>query len=524
MNEAFQLKRVLSYLFIGGIAALFALQWGPGAKGCDQPLSPQSREVAATVNGQEIPLKEFQRTYRSRLASMGSQIPESLARQIGLPTQVLNSMVDSELLAQAAEKQGILASDKEVREMLQKAGRFQKDGHFDLETYHEFLRDYERVTDVEFEATLRRQLSGSKLISMVEGAAIVSDDEVKSRYFREGNKANVTYARFLPAMFVDKVVSPKPAELAAFEKDHAKEISEYYEANKFLYQQPEKVKARHILIKVPADAPPAKKTEAKAKIENLRKEAAGGKDFAALAKDFSEDEGSKDKGGDLGFNERSAWVPEFADAAFKLKPGELSGPVETQFGFHLIKVDEKKAPEKKELKDVEPEIAKQLLAKEKAKALAKTEAEKALATVKSGKKSLTDLFPSQKEEKTAAAMRFNAETKPEATVTGEFTSASDQLPQLGPVPELMKQIFALEGPKVLDAVQPVNDGYLVVSVTERKKPSEAELATKKEELRAQAIDAKRGELQSAFIKALRKDGKVVLNQEAIGGKGGPEES
>src|SRR6202011_4402424 len=102
-----------------------------------------------------------------------------------------------------------------------------------------------------------------------------------------------------------------------------------------------------------------------------------------------EDPGSKGSGGDLGFNERSNWVPEFAKAAFSLQPGQMSQPIETQFGFHLIKVEEKKPGEDKELKDVEGEIARQLYTKDKAKQQARAAAEKGLAAAQKSGKPLT---------------------------------------------------------------------------------------------------------------------------------------
>jgi peptidyl-prolyl cis-trans isomerase D len=520
MNEHFQAKRLLSYLFILGIAVLFALQWGPGARGCEQPLTPIKTDVAATVNGRDIPLKEFNRAYAMQLSYLrqqGSPIPESLAKQLGIPNQVLEQLVNTELLAQQAEKEGILPSDKEVRDVIHKNPDFQKEGKFDFEHYREVLRDYYRRTDIDYEADIRRRMSAGKLLDVVEGAAVVSDDEVKAKFLKEGNKANATYARFLPTMFVDKVTAPKPDELAAFQKEHQKDIQEYFDANKFLYHQPERVKARHILIKAGADAEPAKKEEAKKKIENLRKELEGGKDFAQMAKDFSEDPGSKENGGDLGFNERSAWVPQFADAAFSLKPGELSQPVESPFGYHLIKVDEKKPPENKELKDVEGDIARQLYQKDKAKQIAQAEAKKALDAVKGGKK-LAELYPSTKEKDADPnQMRFQAETKPEALETGEFNSTTDAIPQLGAAPELVKAIFALEAPKPLDEVYPVGEGFVVAVVTERKRPTDVDFDAQKQTLKEEAVKGKQYELRDAYLKALKKQGTVVTNDAAIKG-------
>ncbi len=509
-----QFTSIVSYLFIFGIALLFALQWGPGARGCES-LKETPKQVAATVNGKEIPMTEFNRTYSTQLSYMrqqGSPIPESLARQLGLPTQVLDQMVNTELLAQQAEKQGITPSDQELRQIIHKNPDFQKDGKFDFDHYRQVLRDYYKRTEITYEADIRRRMAANKLQDLVEGVAAVSDDEVKARFLKEGNQAQASFVRFLPTMYADKVGTLKPADVAAFQKAHPKEISDSYQANKFLYHQPERVKAAHILIKAEKGASPEKKAEAKKKIEELRKELEGGKDFATLAKQFSEDTGSKDKGGDLGFNERGAWVPPFAEAAFALKAGELSAPVETDFGFHLIKVEAKKPPENKELKDVEPEIARQLLAKDRAKALARIEAQKALDAVKTGKKLLVDLYPPGKDTQTQA-MRFETESRPQTVDTGEFSSTADSLPQMGPAPELVKEIFALDAPKTMDQLYPSGDGFAVVVVTARKRPTDADFVSKKEVLRAEAVKGKQFELRDAYLKALKKQGSVVTNTE-----------
>ncbi|HYX90888.1 MAG TPA: SurA N-terminal domain-containing protein, partial [Myxococcaceae bacterium] len=379
MKDSYDFRKLFSLLLIVGVAVVFALQFGPGSRGCEAPLTGTPETAAAVVNGKEIPLTEFRREYRNRLNAYRAQgLTESLARQLGFPKQVLTELVQSELLAQAAERHGIAPSDEELVELIHSNPDFQKDGRFDVQRYREVLRQYYRKSDVEFERDLRRRLAAHKMLQTVEAVANVSEDEVKSRFLKEGNRAQLTLVRFAPAMFTEKVPAPKPDELNAFAKERAKDIEQYYQANKFAYATPELVRARHILISVPKDAPPEKKAEVRRRIEEIRKEIVeGGKDFAALAKQYSEDPGSKDKGGDLGFNPAHAWVPSFADAAFALKPGEVSGPVETEFGIHLIKVEEKRPPQNKELKDVQMEIATALWKKEKAADLAKAEAEKA---------------------------------------------------------------------------------------------------------------------------------------------------
>lgn len=121
------------------------------------------------------------------------------------------------------------------------------------------------------------------------------------------------------------------------------EIKMYYKAHKDEFTAPEMVRARHILVRVDKSASEGEKKAANSKLSGILKRAKAGEDFAKLAAEFSEDPGAKEKGGDLGFFQKGSMVSEFETAAFSLKPGEISGIVETQFGHHIIKVEEKKS-------------------------------------------------------------------------------------------------------------------------------------------------------------------------------------
>ncbi len=135
-----------------------------------------------------------------------------------------------------------------------------------------------------------------------------------------------------------------------------KEIKRYYEEHKDRYAEPEAIRARHILIEVPQGASPEEKAKALKKVQEIREKALKGEDFAQLAKKYSDDPGTRDKGGDLGFFSRGQMVKEFEEAAFSLKPGEISQPVETAFGYHLIKVEEKRPARQKKLGEVKAQI------------------------------------------------------------------------------------------------------------------------------------------------------------------------
>jgi len=142
------------------------------------------------------------------------------------------------------------------------------------------------------------------------------------------------------------------------------EIETYYKGHKEEFTNSESVKARHILLKVPEGADEKAWKEAESKAKDIKKKLENGEDFAELAKKYSDDPGSKNKGGDLGFFTKGRMVPEFESAAFSLKPGEMSGPVKTDFGYHIIEVKEKKAASTKALAEVQAQI-RQTLQREK---------------------------------------------------------------------------------------------------------------------------------------------------------------
>lgn len=517
--EGLNPRKVVSLAFIIGIAVVFTLNFGPGSFSKSSGFhSSQSSNAAATVNGKEIPLRDFQRAYAmqiNNLRNRGNPIPESVARQYIAP-QVLQQLVDVELVSQAATRYGIVPADSELADIIHRNTDFQKDGEFDFDHYRQVLRDFYRINEAQYEDDLRQQLAAQKMIQVVRSGAVVSDDEVKARYEKDANQAKLVFARFLPTMYADKVPAPSAAQLDAFKQAHTKEISDYYETNRFMYQQPERVKARQILVKLPADATAQQKADAKARADAIRKDIVEGKkDFAAVAKERSEDPGTKQAGGDLGWVERGSLEPALADAVFTLAANTVSEPIETKLGYHVVKVEEKQAAQDKKLADVENDIATTIYKQTQAKDLAKAEAEKALAAVKGGKK-LQELFPPEKPGQ-PALQRFETETHPEAVETGSFTAGGETVPYLGPAPQLIAAAFAAKGPQLLDQTFPAGEGFVVAEVTDRQKASDEEFTKKKDELREQARRAKQIEMEESFLKALRKQATVVNNTAAIEG-------
>ncbi|MCI0572831.1 MAG: SurA N-terminal domain-containing protein [Myxococcaceae bacterium] len=516
MNVDSTTRRITTLLFIVAIAVVFTLQFGPGSQGC-AVRKDVTGSAAAVVNGREIPGTDLARAYQLQLQRFqGQGIPAELLQQLVPPQRVLDSMIDNELLAQAAERRGIVATDEEMRETLRAFPLFHDEqGRFDPKLYRQNVPGFMGKSVADFETELRRDLSAQKMQELVASGALVSDDEVKARFLKEGNSANVTFVRFLPAMFADKVPNPTPAQLAEFRKANEAAIKAQYEQNRFAYSTPERVKARQIVVQVPANATAEQKAAAMQKAEQLRKDVVDGKqDFAQVASASSDDAATRAKGGELGWVDRGAWVPAVADAAFALQPGEVTQPVEGPTGIYLVKVEEKKPAETKPLEQVADEIATQLYKKDKAQALARTAADQALAQVRAGK-SLKELYPAPTPAEGQQLPAFETENKPQARESGVFNAATPAVPGLGPAPELTKDVFASETARVLPTVYPVGEALVVAQVTERKRPTDADFEQQKEALRAQARQAKQFELTDTFVKELRKGGNVKVNEEAV---------
>jgi peptidyl-prolyl cis-trans isomerase D len=510
-------------VLIAIIALVFIFNWGPGAKGCTGGGDDiKVEENIATVNGKPIKLREFAEAYEREMQPLRAQnIPAEFLKQFGIDKRAMDRVVNSELLAQAAESRGLSASADDVRKILKTAPAFQKDGKFDKGQYSSYVSSM-NLTVVQFEDKLRRELAAQKLLQLVESSVVVSEEEVKTRYLKDADSADATVVKFSTDQFKDKVATPKKNELEAFAKNGSDAIAAFYEKNKFKYLLQEKVKARQILLKVAPDATDAQKLEVKTRAENVRKDIVDNKkDFSEVAKQFSEDLATKEKGGDLGFVERTDISTAFANALFAIGAKEVTAAIETPAGFLIGQVEEKKAPEQRSLDSVKTEIVSELFINDKAKVLAKAAAEAGLAEMKKGK-TLADLFPADEKAKDNS-MNFGVDAKPVAKKTGSFTKSALSIPNLGEVASLQKQLFEKTAPGMVESVVELTEGFALVNLDERKMATDERFETEKAQLKIETLKAKQYEAREAFVKGLKQSATIVENDAAkkrvVGGEG-----
>ncbi|HSP93287.1 MAG TPA: peptidyl-prolyl cis-trans isomerase [Thermoanaerobaculia bacterium] len=332
--------------------------------------SDASGQVVARIGGDSISAAEFDRRYRSELdrqqAQYQGKLSPELIRALDMPRQVLDSMIDRVLRLEAARRLSLKVSDEEVAAAVISFPELQENGHFiGNEKYERFLRA-NGYTPERFEEDVREGLLLQKYSTLVKASVLVPDKDLQREFSNRNDKASIEYVK-IPAGKLETVAPASDADLKSYLEKHKDryqtaaqrrtkylvvdrgrvhaqikipdpELKADYDRRKASFQMPEQVAASHILIKVDPDKGPAADAAAKQKAEALFARASKGEDFAKLANENTDDPSGKGSGGQLAPFGRGQMVPEFEQAAFDMKPGEIRGPIKTQFGYHIIKV------------------------------------------------------------------------------------------------------------------------------------------------------------------------------------------
>lgn len=471
------------------IAVVFVF-WGVGSN-----LGGQ-RSTAASVNGTEISLQEFQRAYEQAAEGLrqqfGGQVPPELLDKLGIREQVLHRLIQAELLRQGGEAMGITVSGLPIQQRIKQMAVFQKDGRFDLQQYKDIL-SRNRMTPSSFEEGLKSDLQTDRVRDQVGSFATVSDSAVDQWLAYSGEEIKLSYVKLEPLAFTAKVQMDEKELAAWFEKNKdqyksepkvklkyllfdqgddeklvqvsKEELKAKYEQDRAQYQQPEQRHARHILLKVEKGAAEAVRTEKKRKAEEvLALTKAQGSDFAALAKAHSEDT-SKEQGGDLGFFAAGRMVPAFDQAVFAMKAGEISGLVETEFGYHIIKLEEIRPASERSFEQVKDGIAAGIR-RQQAKGLTFKRAAAAYdAIMRAGS---LDKYSQQEQGKVLSTEPF-ARSQPPAGLTAD--------------PQFLDAAFKLKKGELSSIVE-LGGGYAVIFVDDVQEAALPELAVVREKVLA----------------------------------------
>ena len=383
-------------IILGAIVVVFVF-WGVGS------FRNRQASVIASVNGDVVTIEEYRSTYNNLLEQMrqrfGDNLNEEVLQMLQLDQQALDQLIQQRLVMQEVARLKFRVTDEEVIKSIQNISSFQTNGVFDSGLYTAVL-NYNRMTPENFEAAQKEHLLIQKLRTYLFSNFQVSENEIREYYNWENATVSIDYALFDPetyqgieltdealeTYFNDHKESYKTDPLLKVQYLHfdpqdykaevhisAEDVEIYYHDNQEKFATPKTVEARHILFKVDAGAPDEEVDAAKAKAEDVLELIRKGEDFATMAKQYSEGP-SKDNGGQLGAFKKEDMVAPFSEKAFSMNQGDVSEPVRTQFGWHLIKVEKVNEASVQSLEDAS-ETIREILTKDKAKNLAYDKAE-----------------------------------------------------------------------------------------------------------------------------------------------------
>jgi peptidyl-prolyl cis-trans isomerase D len=433
--------------------------------------------------------------------------------------QVGQQLVQQQILLAEAAKLGISANSNDVVQFLHQgqAGQvlFPNGKFIGTDQYTALISSRFDMSVADFEESVRHDITIQRLRAYVTAGLTVSEKEARDQYLKSGTKIKFDYA-VISGDDIRKSINPTDADLEAFFKKNAaryanavpeertisyfaftpndvpggvqqptqREIEAYYNAHKSEYSVPEQAKSRHILIQVPQGADAKTDAAAKAKAEDILKQIQNSGNFADLAKKNSDDPGSKDSGGELGFAQRGHMVPEFDQAIFSQKIGDTK-IVKTQYGYHIVQVEERTAAHSQSLAEVLPTIQATLMRQKS------TAAQDAYA------RALTSEAIKNGLDKTAAAHHLQLVTTPPVNASGvipalpdgsqlishAFAAKASDPPQSAPTGEgyavfQVKSVIAAHAPTFADWKSHVADDYRNERVPALMSQKTAELAAK----------------------------------------------
>lgn len=471
----------------------------------------------ATVNGDPVRFEEFNRQYNNLVEQVrrnfGGSLNEETIKGLRLKEQALNQLIDQKLMLAEAANLGISVSDQELADSIAKIEAFQTAGVFDPKRY-EYVLSRLHLTQDAFEADQKRTMLVDKLSKFVTANVKVSDAETLDWYKWNNASMDLRFVKFSANHYQD--INPTEDEVKSFFETHKEnyktdvelkaryilidpktytdrvalteeELRAYYDNNPDEFYTPKTVEARHILIKADPQAEEKSVEEARQKALEVLKLAREGKEFAELAQKYSEGPTAKD-GGYLGAFRKDAMVKPFADQAFAMKAGEISEPVRTRFGWHIIKVEKINEATTTSFESTREDIRRKLT-DERAKALAYETAESIYDNSFQG----DDLV------RNAADLHVTVEETGLFTQKGPVTGIKDGA-------KFAASAFALS---VMDIspIQELSDGYVILQVTDKKDSQIPELQDVAPRVRADLIKEKQNEKArmeaESFLTALK---------------------
>ena len=533
-----QSRSLIIYVLFGVIIAVFIINFGPQSPGsCNRGKAAAQPSIeGARVKGHFLSRAD----YMYGMMMIGAQnIPPQRAKMMRLHETVMDMLIDREIMASEAERAGFRVSDEDVEDFIaeskliglgreQKAPVFEQDGIFSHEAFRKFVQFQLGMTPRSFIEQQRREMLANRMRDSLRAGVAVSPVEVKDDWTRQADEVNVEYLRF-PVRRYETEIEVKPEDLVKYAAANEEALKKLYDERKAaLYEkQPKQRHLRQILVKVKAEATETELTAAQKKAEALAARIRKGEPFAKVAKSASEDERTKGRGGDFGWQRVGGTMldPDVDAKVTAAKDGEMVGPVKTASGFVLV-LAEATREGTIAFDAAKLELAESKLREEKSKSMAKAEADAALAKIKaSPSKSLKDLYPAPEEGESGkeGAAKSKGVTAEE---TGLFSRRGSTVAAIGKAPILAKAIFALT--KEAPVAGPIEElgSFMVVKLKERKQPDLAEFDKNKVGLIEDAAKRKAGMVVMEWAlqrcREARDAKQIEVNLDLLRYEGGPE--
>lgn len=523
MFDLFRSREKLVRLFLGAllvvVAASMLIYLIPGGPGGP---SASGQNVIAVVGSDKITTTDLDRAVQ-RITRGQANLPKGLLAMY-VPTLV-NQLIESKAMAYKAREMGLNVSDQELGDKIQSEVAPALGGKFDLQMYQSILAQ-QGMTVADFENQQRDALLGARLETAELQSLIVSDEDARAEYQRKNLKVGLQYLQFDPKSFAAKVNKDPAAVKAYFDKNRAlfrtpekrnvelvvgttadfmqaanvsdQQLRQQYQDNIDSYRTPDRVRVRHILIKTQGKS----KEEAaklKAKAEDVLKQLQHGGDFAELAKKYSDDTGTAVKGGELGWITKGQTVPNFEKTAFSQKPGETSGLVETEYGFHIIQTEEKQAAHTQTFDEVKPQL------------LMDTKKEIASENLKKA----VDSAHTEIERNPAQAAAIASKYKLKFFKLDNMASGTS-MPEVNTLPELMNAIFASPKGGVTEVANIDAQGKSAFAVvTNVFPPHDSDYATVESDVIKKYVEVESQRLAEAAAKAAAEEAHKGESLEAI---------
>lgn len=503
-------------IILGAIVIVFVF-WGVGS------FRDEGQARVATINGQPITIEEYRDAYGNLLEQMrqrfGGNLTPEIIEMLQLRQQALNQLIDQRLLKLEAREMGLSVTDSELAESIARYPVFQQNGAFDAQLYQRVLAA-NRLTPEGFEALQRDMLLMDKVNALVTGSVKVSDLEVQEWYRWQHAEVALDYVLFAPEDFPVEIT---PEALEAHYAEHSQrymseperrirfvrfaaesyidqvpitddQIEAQYNARRQEFSQPKTVEARHILLRLDHDADDTEAETVRQRAEELIARLGALESFEELAQQYSDDPG-QDGAGYLGYFEFEDMVTPFAEAAFSMQAGEISPPVRTRFGWHIIRVEDVRPAKDILLADVQDEIRSQLQL-EAARPLALQHAE--------------DVFLQAFEDDD---LKLIAEAHTLAAFETEFFSRAAPAPELPRDHQVVSTLFELPVMEISDVIE-ADGNYYLFQILEARPAAVRPLAEVEAQVSAdvqqQLQDTAARQAAEAFIATLQEAGDLHL--------------